>query len=118
MDVKRPRIAKAAVVLKHAPDLANSILAGSISLDNAYEEARIRKGRAETHESRFNTLKAAAPDLADMVVNGQLNLEEAQAAYDQRAAEERREKGVSLRARRVLKLITVITLGAALLERR
>jgi hypothetical protein len=61
MDVKRPRIAKAAVVLKHAPDLANSILAGSISLDNAYEEARIRKGRAENHESRFNALKAASP---------------------------------------------------------
>jgi len=69
-DVKRARIAKAAVILKHAPDLGNSILAGSISLDNAYEEARIRKGRAESHESRFDSLKAAAPDLADMVTDG------------------------------------------------
>jgi ParB/RepB/Spo0J family partition protein len=86
--VKRARIAKAAVVLKHAPDLANSILAGSISLGNAYEEARIRKGRADTHESRFKSLKAAAPDLAELVVEGQLNLEEAQAALDQRVSQE------------------------------
>jgi hypothetical protein len=85
-------ISQARTVLNHAPDLANSIIAGSISLDNAYDEARIRKGRAETHESRFNALKAGAPDLADMVVEGQLNLEEAQAAYDQRAAEEQRRK--------------------------
>jgi hypothetical protein len=70
-------IGNAAVVLKHAPDLADSVLNGSISLDNAYEEARIRKGRAETYESRFNALKAAAPGLAEMVTDGPLNLEEA-----------------------------------------
>jgi hypothetical protein len=81
-DVKRARIAKAAVVLKHAPDLANSVLGGSISLDNAFEEALIRKGRSETHESRFNALKAAASDLAELVIEGQLSLEEAEAALD------------------------------------
>jgi ParB/RepB/Spo0J family partition protein len=92
MDVKQARISKAAVVLKHAPDLASSILAGSISLDNAYEEARIRKGRAETHESRFNALKAAAPDLGELVVEGQLTLEEAQAALDQRVSKRTAER--------------------------
>jgi ParB/RepB/Spo0J family partition protein len=77
-------IGNAAIVLQHAPDLAASVLAGHISLDNAYEEARIRKGQADTYEARFQSLKAAAPDLADLVVDGQLQLAEAQAAYDQR----------------------------------
>jgi hypothetical protein len=57
----RDYISRARTVLRYAPDLVNSILAGSLSLDNAYEEARIRKGQAETYESRFNALKAASP---------------------------------------------------------
>jgi hypothetical protein len=73
--IKQPMLAKASIVLHHAPDLTASVIAGHISLENAYEEARIRKGRAETHESRFNALKVAAPDLANLVVEGQLNLE-------------------------------------------
>lgn len=97
-DVKRARIAKAAVVLKHAPDLANSILTGSISLDNAYEEARIRKGRADTHESRFNALKAVAPDLAEMVVEERLKLEEAEAAERERSEQARQRKKIMAHA--------------------
>lgn len=65
--IKQPMLAKASIVLHHAPDLTASVIAGHLSLDNAYEEARIRKGRAEPHESRFESLKAADPDLADMV---------------------------------------------------
>jgi hypothetical protein len=91
----REYISRARAVLDHA-DLADSVINGSISLDNAYDEARIRKGRAETYEARFDALKATAPDLADMVTDGSLNLEEAQAAYDQRVSEEgRRKKGMA-----------------------
>ncbi|MDQ3959507.1 MAG: hypothetical protein M3255_04290 [Pseudomonadota bacterium] len=57
------RLSLARFVLRYAPDLADSVLAGSPSIDNAYEEARIRKGQAETYESRFLSLKAMAPDL-------------------------------------------------------
>jgi hypothetical protein len=85
----RERIRQARFVLCYGPELAESVINGSISLDNAYEEARIRKGRSETHESRFNALKAAAPDLADLVVEDKLTLEEAQVAYDERVSEER-----------------------------
>jgi polyhydroxyalkanoate synthesis regulator phasin len=77
--------------VRYASDLADPVRDGSISLDNAYEEARIRKGRADTHESRFNALKVAASDLADLVVEGQLNLEEAEAAYEERLSQIRRE---------------------------
>jgi hypothetical protein len=85
-------------VLHHASDLADSVLAGSISLDNAYEEARIRKGRAETYKSRFNALKAAAPDLTEMVTDGPLNLEEAHAwEVFQRPYRKGAKQGVSRR---------------------
>ncbi len=47
------------------------------------KKARIRKGRAETYEARFNALKAAAPDLAEMVIEEKLSLEEAEAAAKQ-----------------------------------
>jgi hypothetical protein len=80
------RVSLARFVLRHASDPANSVTNGSISLDNAYEEARIRKGRADIHESRFESLKAAASDLADLVVEGQLKLEEAEAALREREA--------------------------------
>jgi hypothetical protein len=68
------------------------VRSGAISLNNAYEEARIRKGRAESHESRFESLKAAAPDLVDMVVNGSLTLEEAEAALRERQERIHRDK--------------------------
>jgi hypothetical protein len=85
-------ISRARTVLSHAPDLASSVLAGTLSIDNAFEEALIRKGRAETHESRFNALKEAAPELAELVVEGQLNLEEAEAANREREAQASRRK--------------------------
>jgi hypothetical protein len=91
-DLSRGLVGNAAVVLKYASDLADQVVSGSLSLDKAYEEARIRKGRAETHESRFNALKAAASDLADRVVEGQLPLEEAEAALRERQDRVHRNK--------------------------
>jgi ParB-like chromosome segregation protein Spo0J len=76
------RIREARTVLRHAPDLAASVLVGHLSLENAYEEARIRKGRAETYESRFNALKAAASDLANLVAKVTRNLSVRQAAEE------------------------------------
>ena len=49
MNQNRERIRRARFVLKRASDLADSVLNGSISLDNAYEEARISKGQADTY---------------------------------------------------------------------
>lgn len=44
-NLSRGLVGNATVVLKHAPDLAEQVINGSLSLDNAYEEARIRKGQ-------------------------------------------------------------------------
>jgi ParB-like chromosome segregation protein Spo0J len=46
--LSQQRISQARTVLHHAPDLADQVLNGSLPLDKAYEEVRIRKGRAET----------------------------------------------------------------------
>jgi hypothetical protein len=74
------RLGYAMAVINHAPDLADQVLSGFLSLD------------ADTYESRFNALKAEAPDLAELVTDGQLTFEEAQAALEQRLIEIRREK--------------------------
>jgi ParB-like nuclease family protein len=42
-------IGRARTVLRHTPDLADQVLTGSLSLDKAYEEARICKGQADTY---------------------------------------------------------------------
>lgn len=91
-DISQQRISQARTILKHAPDLADSVISGFLPLDNAYEEARIRKGRADTYESRFNALKAEAPDLAELVVEERLGLEEAQVALGERKTRIQREK--------------------------
>jgi hypothetical protein len=41
----KSHVGRASMVLHHAPDLANAVLMGHISLDNAYEEARLRRGQ-------------------------------------------------------------------------
>lgn len=90
LGVSSEYLRKARFVLRYASDLGDPVIKGSISLENAYEEARIRKGRAETHEARFERLKAAAPDLAEMVIEERLGLEEAQVALDERLSRIRR----------------------------
>jgi hypothetical protein len=55
------RVSSARTVLRHAPDLADQVIAGSLSLDKAYEEARLRKGQADTYEARFQSLKPRRP---------------------------------------------------------
>jgi hypothetical protein len=86
------RLSQARTVLRYAPDLLDPVRSGAMSLNKAYEEARIRKGRAETHEARFESLKADAPDLAEMVVEEKLTLEEAEAAERERAERARHNK--------------------------
>jgi ParB/RepB/Spo0J family partition protein len=83
--MSQPLISQARTVLHYASDLAPQVIAGHLSLENAYGEAKVRKGRSETYEARFNALKAAAPDLGELVVEEKLKLEEAEALERERA---------------------------------
>lgn len=93
--VSAGRIGFASTVLQFAPDLADGIMAGSIPLDQAYEEARKRKTEAETRDEQAKRaqaelarLKAEAPDLADLVTEERMKLSEAVAAAKERREEE------------------------------
>lgn len=104
-DVSQPSVAKANVVLRHAPDLAELVLSGGMFLDDAYAKARARKVEQETEAEadaralaettvKAARLQAAAPDLADLVAEWRMSLDEAMSVLEKREHEEqeRRER--------------------------
>jgi len=54
----RARIAYAVVVLEYAPEFSEAVLSGAMPLNDAYEQARARKGAASSMEAQMAT---AAP---------------------------------------------------------
>ena len=80
---------KATVVLEYAPELAGAVLVGATALLDAYDEARNRKLAAEGRESRLTLLQSEAPDLAALVQEERISLNEAIAALEKRQREER-----------------------------
>jgi hypothetical protein len=100
--VSKFRIAEAAVVLDFAPDLAQVVVGGGMSLDTAAAEARERKRRAAELESKKERLRKRASDLAEHVDDGRLDLDEALAALNSREEKARldAERAASEEARR------------------
>lgn len=87
--VSASRVAQASTVIQHAPDLADAVMAGTMPLNAAYDEARQRKAEAETREERAKRdernlamLRVSAPDLADLVAEERMALGEAMGAYE------------------------------------
>ncbi|HCT81097.1 MAG TPA: plasmid replication/partition related protein [Micromonosporaceae bacterium] len=88
------RIAYAATVLAHAPDLVDAVIAGAMGLDKAYETARERKTAADSVENQLVRLRAEDSELAAKVVEGELSLRGAFAELAERQrkhAEEQRD---------------------------
>lgn len=85
-------VSKARTILRWAPELADVVLAGAIGLDAAYETAKQRKLDAEAPQIRLATLRAADPDLADKVVEGDVDLADAEAASTARRKRERESR--------------------------
>lgn len=54
-EVSATHISRARTVLTHAPELSDSVLTGSLSLDKAYEQAKLRKEAANNHEAQILT---------------------------------------------------------------
>jgi ParB-like chromosome segregation protein Spo0J len=84
-------LSEAAVVLDYAPDLAEMVLGNNMALQRAAELARDRKRDAAELKARNERLRAAAPDLADQVDDGRLDLDEALGALDVREEKARQE---------------------------
>lgn len=92
------RLSSARMVLAIAPDLAPNVLAGTVSLDAAYETAKQRKRAAASDEEKIAYLRERHPDLAAQVTDGEKTLADAEAEAKQRDAqrEERQRTAASL----------------------
>jgi len=105
-DTSKRRVEQALTVLDHAPDLAEAVLTGTRSLDDAYAEARKAKADLDSDERKLERLRESARDLADAVEESRLGLNEALAAAAERERkqdEERRDARELLR--RILDLV-------------
>lgn len=87
-DVSKARLSYARAVLQHAPELAQLVLVGS-SLDAAYQTVRDREQAAASEEAKLARLRAEAPDVADLVVEGTITLAAGLAELDERARTKR-----------------------------
>lgn len=92
IDVSAARISQASTVLNHAPNLADSVMSGAVPLDTAYEQARQRKTRAESAEARMATLQAEASELATLVVEERLSVDEAWQMWKKRIQDEENDR--------------------------
>jgi len=83
-------IAKAVVILEHAPDLENAVMNGSKTLNAAYNEAQSRRVEANSDEALMLRLKKDAPDLAESVRDEKQSLASAIKELDEREENYRR----------------------------
>ena len=60
------RLRQARSLVRYAPELADQVLAGKLALNDAYNEARVRKAAAVSYDEKVERLKKEAPDLADL----------------------------------------------------
>jgi len=93
--VSQSRIAQANTVRRYADELGPAVMAGTLSLDNAYAEARERKVARETREEReeraerdLALLRVGAPDLAELVAEERISLAGALAEWRDREQKE------------------------------
>jgi len=109
----KARVAYASMVLEFAPDLADAVLLGATPLDAAYEKARNRKMAAEETSQTLERVQAEAPDLATLVVEERMPLNEAVAAVKERKRKEAMQiKTVSMNLDTVLSLLDPMNVPA------
>jgi hypothetical protein len=82
--VGKSRVGEAAIILAHAPDLADAVVSGATPLNEAYKTAQDRKSAADNTDGEMAALRARFPDLAEMVTNQRLTLVGALAEMRQR----------------------------------
>ncbi|MFD8897097.1 ParB N-terminal domain-containing protein [Streptomyces ardesiacus] len=89
------RIGQANTVLRYAPQLVDSVIAGAVGIDEAYQTAREKKAQADSAEAQLAKLRAEDPALADRVIEGELTLQGAWAERRARQEEEIRQRRVA-----------------------
>ncbi|MBF9071772.1 ParB/RepB/Spo0J family partition protein [Streptacidiphilus fuscans] len=97
--VSPSRMSNAYTVLAWAPELADLVVAGGVSLSAAYQTARARKLASNSDEKKLEELHALEPELAQQVADGDLSLNAAVTEMRDRAeksADERRRATAQL----------------------
>jgi ParB-like chromosome segregation protein Spo0J len=88
----RQRLGEARAVLAHSQALAEDVKYDRISLDEALAKVKAERKASDTRDAKLKRLREMAPDLADLVADERLGLDEAIAAAEERlrqaAAEE------------------------------
>lgn len=114
------RISYASTVIRYDRELADQVMAGTVSLDAAYAEAKqikeakeSRQEQAKRAERDLAMIRESAPDLADLVSEERIALRDAVAAKRQRDEEDRREREevTQTTARAVVNLWAVLVQG-------
>lgn len=91
-EVSKTRLGYARAVLRWAPELADAVLSGALGLDAAHAVAQERKDANLAPQRRLDSLRVTDPDLADKVVEGDLELADAEAAMRDRRQREREKR--------------------------
>lgn len=93
--VPQPRLNQAVLILEYAEEQADSVISGAVAFDVAFRLAQARQEeheaearRAEEERQQLALLQERAPDLADLVVEERMSLDEAIGAYKVRHHEE------------------------------
>jgi hypothetical protein len=82
--VSTARLSQARSVLRHSQALAESVMARHISLDDALETVAEARRASQSTDAKMAELRAEAPDLADLVDEERLPLDEAHATLVER----------------------------------
>jgi ParB/RepB/Spo0J family partition protein len=85
--VSSTRLSNARAVLAHSIALAQDVIADRVPLDKALEQVKAEHLRSMGNEARLERLRAEAPDLADLVDDDRMTLDEACAANEARQRE-------------------------------
>jgi hypothetical protein len=82
------RLSEAREILRHSRALAMQVREGSFSLKDALAQVEQEQLKLQTAEHKLGRLQAEAPDLAELVQDERMPLDEAYAAFEQRKAKE------------------------------
>ncbi|TXS31417.1 plasmid replication/partition related protein [Streptomyces sp. ms191] len=93
--LSRTRLSAANVVLTYSPELAEQVRVGAYPLDAAYDIARENKAKAAAVQEKRDRLSEQAPDLAQLVTEGHLTLDEAITTLEERQEDNRIRKQIA-----------------------
>jgi len=82
--VSHARLSQARAVLHQSPELAEEVLGGSLSLDDALTKVTQENAQRQSRETKIARLRREAPDLLELVEAEKLKLDEAVTILDKR----------------------------------